>query len=1057
MGPGQDGDGSQSNIDKAAGTVNTNKLLVDNQVNADVIADFVGISNWSNAFLTVKNAGTIEGGASIYVDTNMDTLDDNWEGAAINSRGGLDLNNALTGLIMGDVSTGWFNSKITNAGTINGTIDSWFHNSEVQYTDVSNPNGRADDITVIDVDHDGIFTIAASEGVLASTLTNTFTNTGTIRGSASYGFNLIDDGGTVGDASDDIVSTFRVAFNLNNVKDSITNSGKVYGNIWMEGGNDTLTNSGTIYGHVDLSEGDDTLNNTGNLFGLNDNEGIQYQSGVNGGNGNNTIINSGVLVDGYSGGSGNDKVTNTGRIFGGLDLGDGNNEVVSNTIHIFGDINAGVGNDKITSNAGTINGNLNLGDGTNSVTSAGTIRGSINAGTGNDTVTNTGIIRGDINVGDGDNVITNSKTVYGGIFTGKAANLTATAVEKITNSGTIWGDISTGDGNRTITNSGIVDGGVFTGTGNDTLTNSREIRNDVDLGLGNNTLTNTLTGLIGGNLSAGDGNTNVKNDGVIRGDIGVGAGDHTISNTKTVYGGIFTGNATNTVIDPLKGTSKIDTITNSGTIYGDISTGGGKRTITNSGTVHGNIVTGAGADTISNSGTIRRAIDAGNGNNIITNTKSILGFYDDKATPNENDDVFFGIRVGDGNNVIKNTGGTVFNGIFLGNADAVTGNVVDNTGTVNTGVFGGSGKDTVTNSGSINGDVVLFDGADKFENKITGLVFGAVLLGNGANPDGKNTIINAGTIYDTVAGGNNDDIVTNSKLIKGDVVLAGGNDTLTNTVGTIEGDIYVGSGNDTVNGGAASEFVIEVVETAPNVFSEAEGAGADTYNLGAGDDYVLAARDTSIDTYDGGLGTKDAIDFIHASEGFTLDLKSKTLAFNTAGVTDTVKGFEIVYGSGFADIIIGDDSLAAGVAETLSGEGGADHITGGLNADKLYAGNDGFGGFDGGVDTFHYLSLNDSKNTVATRDTIYQFDDTMDVIDLSLLDADAVLAGDQNFIWLGFGGDFTNTKGELRAIQRGSFTIIEADTEGDKVADFTIALQGIHDNLSAANFLGLVF
>jgi hypothetical protein len=117
-------------------------------------------------------------------------------------------------------------------------------------------------------------------------------------------------------------------------------------------------------------------------------------------------------------------------------------------------------------------------------------------------------------------------------------------------------------------------------------------------------------------------------------------------------------------------------------------------------------------------------------------------------------------------------------------------------------------------------------------------------------------------------------------------------------------------------------------------------------------------------------------------------------------------------------------------ADTLTGGGGNDLIYGGLGADTLAGG--------GGADVFRYDEVADS--VLNGRDTINGFTSGTDKIDLSRIDANALVAGDQAFK---FGtGNFTGagaaSAGELRVTGDGSFWIIQGDTDGDGGADFLI-------------------
>lgn len=129
----------------------------------------------------------------------------------------------------------------------------------------------------------------------------------------------------------------------------------------------------------------------------------------------------------------------------------------------------------------------------------------------------------------------------------------------------------------------------------------------------------------------------------------------------------------------------------------------------------------------------------------------------------------------------------------------------------------------------------------------------------------------------------------------------------------------------------------------------------------------------------------------------------------------------------------GKDKLNGGkLADTLKGGAGKDKLTGGLGQDVLSGGGDG--------DRFIFTTLGDS--TVDKPDKVRDFSQAQgDLIDLSGIDADLTVAGDQAF-FLG-GNAFTGTPGELiQFIDAVSGdTILQGDAGGDGVADFGIALK----------------
>ncbi|MFO1032809.1 MAG: calcium-binding protein [Hyphomicrobiales bacterium] len=345
-GPGNNG--SESNLNVAG-----KKLSITNNAGAQIAGQFIGVNNNSFAALTVKNAGTIDGGTT----TNWSMT---YDGAAINaSKSALTLTN--TGTINGNVEGGWVGNKIDNSGTINGTLSFYLNNNFLSGS-------------LFDIDHDGDYGDAATKGAVTitgtTTVANTITNKGTINGVEDYGF----DGFT----------TFQVAMNLSDGREVVTNSGKIFGDVWLNGGDDSFTNTGTVKGYVDGWTGNNTITNSGT---------IEY--GVGGQGGVDVLDNKGKINGNVNLNGGDDVLKNSGTITQWVDMGDGHN-VTTNTK---GTLASGIGGnndvDEVT-NTGTI-GNadhlqnadtvVDLHGGNDILTNtAGTILGVIRMGAGNDTL-----------------------------------------------------------------------------------------------------------------------------------------------------------------------------------------------------------------------------------------------------------------------------------------------------------------------------------------------------------------------------------------------------------------------------------------------------------------------------------------------------------------------------------------------------------------------------------------------------------------------------------------------------------------------------------------------
>jgi|GEM_PF-937362 len=146
---------------------------------------------------------------------------------------------------------------------------------------------------------------------------------------------------------------------------------------------------------------------------------------------------------------------------------------------------------------------------------------------------------------------------------------------------------------------------------------------------------------------------------------------------------------------------------------------------------------------------------------------------------------------------------------------------------------------------------------------------------------------------------------------------------------------------------------------------------------------------------------------------------------NGGSGNDTVKG-----GNGNDKLKgwAGSDSLAGGYgADTLGGGDGADTLVGGLGVDTLTGG--------AGNDVFKYNALADAGNSYY-GDTITDLS-VGDKIDLSAIDANSLLAGNQAFSFIGNNG-FSVFGGELNYW----YGVLYGDVNGDQFADFAITLSG---------------
>ena len=314
--------------------------------------------------------------------------------------------------------------------------------------------------------------------------------------------------------------------------------------------------------------------------------------------------------------------------------------------------------------------------------------------------------------------------------------------------------------------------------------------------------------------------------------------------------------------------------------------------------------------------------------------------------------------------------------------------------------LGTAGNDSLTGTSSSE-SLFGFDGNDAIDGGLgTDKMFG----GNGNDTytagsqsetvgerarEGKDTVISstAYSIVDTDGGGANGGNVENLTLTGSANIDATGNDLTNKLVGnsginTIKG----GLGNDTIDG----------------------GAGNDKMNGGGGNDKYVVDSLGDIVTEDAN-GGKDSV---KSSVSFALSSNVENLTL-----------------TGGANI----DATGNAEKNSITGNSGNNVINGGGGGDVLKGGS--------GADTFNFDAISDSAES--DHDLIKDFQHNGDHIDLSSIDADSGTAGNQSFNFLTTkDAAFTGQAGDLRFVSNGQLTAIEADINGDKVADFVIDLQG---------------
>jgi Ca2+-binding RTX toxin-like protein/subtilisin-like proprotein convertase family protein len=216
--------------------------------------------------------------------------------------------------------------------------------------------------------------------------------------------------------------------------------------------------------------------------------------------------------------------------------------------------------------------------------------------------------------------------------------------------------------------------------------------------------------------------------------------------------------------------------------------------------------------------------------------------------------------------------------------------------------------------------------------------------------------------------------------------------------------------------------------------------GNDNVSGNGGDDVIDGG--TGNDILNGGSNTAvgDTVSYASATLAVTVTLASSS-SQNTGGAgSDTLSNFENLTGSDFNDRLTGSSGV-----NVINGGKGNDFITGGGGADRLWGGI--------GSDTFDFNSVSESGNSASARDVIMDFEQGLDRIDLSTIDATSARSGNNAFVFRGNATSFgTSSDGEIRYVHENGMTIIYGDTDRDSTPEFQIALNGIY-TLTSADFI----
>lgn len=499
----------------------------------------------------------------------------------------------------------------------------------------------------------------------------------------------------------------------------------------------------------------------------------------------------------------------------------------------------------------------------------------------------------------------------------------------------------------------------------------------------------------------------------------------TIINSGTITAGSTVSNAISFSHNALFIRTPNDRLTNTGLIIGGVDMGAGDDIYDGiGGRITGMVSGGTGNDTYRISDSAFVTFDIGGDFDIVESTVSYTLL--------------------DGIEILRLLGSEDLNGTGNGQNNRITGTNGANilTGRFgNDSLFGRAGDDRLY--GNVGNDVLLGDeGNDQ--------LFGG--LGNDEMEGGdQDDILFGGEGNDTVSG----DL--------GDNTLFGGNgDDL--LLGDVQGT-EDGSGNDQIFGGAGNDTI------SPEAGDDLANGGAGNDNLsGSGGDDTLFGGSGN-DSLFGGTGN-DSLDGSIGADSISGRLGEDTLLGGAGNDTlfgdedkDTLDGGlgnDLLSGDAGDDVLLGDfgnDTLRGGASnDTLFGGAGDDSLDGATGNDALDggAGNDTFLGGAGrdiltgglGADVFLFTIAAQSNGSFV--DTVSDFTEGSDRIDLSGIDANAAQGGDQAFSFIGTAA-FSGA-GQLRFIREGADLRLLGDTNGDGLADFALILTD-ETTITASSFL----
>jgi Ca2+-binding RTX toxin-like protein len=394
-----------------------------------------------------------------------------------------------------------------------------------------------------------------------------------------------------------------------------------------------------------------------------------------------------------------------------------------------------------------------------------------------------------------------------------------------------------------------------------------------------------------------------------------------------------------------------------------------------------------------------------------------------------NSDVAHDFRGNAGNNVVSGGAGNDFLRLHDGGTDTAIGGLGNDVflfgGTLTSAdsIDGGAGIDQIAIQGNYSGGLT-------FGSNVVGIENLAILPGNDTRFGDPGT-----NLYDYVLTATNAMVAAGVQLVVDANRLRPGEDFTFDGSAETDGSffIYGGGGVDTLTGGANKDVFI--------FGGQNQWGASDVVTGGAGTDQLALRGNYTIVFGANQLVGIEQIGMVSAQDT-RYGLLGSSYSYNLTMVDANVDGIQMTVDA--APLWPGETLTFNGSAEDdgsfrVFGGRGNDTITGSRNGD-IIAGNAGAdmltGG--GGGDAFRYVATTDSMT--GGVDKILDFLPGTDWIDLSRIDADTNVDGNQAFHWIGsnaFGTSGTPA-GELRAYQSGNSWFVEGDTNGDGMADLII-------------------